>query len=85
MSATRAPEPDASWMAGAACRGLDPELFFTARGANDDHAAAKAICRGCPVVTACLGYALASNEKYGIWGGMDEPERRRTRRRGLVA
>lgn len=41
---------------------------------------AKEVCRGCVVRQDCLEYALAHGEKFGIWGGMSERERRRVRR-----
>ena len=72
-----------AWHRLANCRGVDPELFFPARGAST--AEAKEVCRGCVVRIACLDYAVAANEKQGIWGGMSERERRRVRRaRALV-
>ncbi|MGX5653675.1 WhiB family transcriptional regulator [Geodermatophilus nigrescens] len=45
---------------------------------------AKEGCGGCPVRSECLEYALTSNRKYGIWGGLSERERRRLQRRGKV-
>jgi WhiB family transcriptional regulator, redox-sensing transcriptional regulator len=62
----------------ANCTGVDPELFFPLRG--ESTAPAKAACRGCVVREECLEYALANGEKFGIWGGMSERERRRLRR-----
>jgi WhiB family redox-sensing transcriptional regulator len=38
-------------------------------------AAAKAICRQCPAITACLDHALRVREPYGVWGGPSEDER----------
>lgn len=63
------------WFAAAACRGTDPNLFFAERR-GESLPDAKAVCRGCEVRAECLDYALVSNEKYGIWGGLDERERR---------
>jgi WhiB family redox-sensing transcriptional regulator len=68
-----------SWLDDAACRGMDAELFFPGRG--EPSAAAKAVCRPCPVRFDCLSYALNNGEKHGIWGGLSERERRRLRRR----
>lgn len=68
----------ASWQDAGACLGADPSLFFPERGAST--AAAKGICRGCVVRVECLEYALANGEKFGIWGGLSERERRRIRR-----
>lgn len=62
----------------ANCRGVDPELFFPERGASVREA--KQVCRGCVVREDCLDFALTNGEKFGIWGGMSERERRRMRR-----
>lgn len=70
------------WMTGAACRapGIDPGVFFPGRG--EDYARAKAICATCPVRAQCLAYAMAPpREKFGVWGGLSERERRRLARR----
>jgi WhiB family redox-sensing transcriptional regulator len=67
------------WKEQAACRGLDTNVFFSDDEA--DKAAAKATCAECPVRAACLEFALASRQHDGIWGGLDELERRRLRRR----
>ena len=67
------------WRDSAACRDTDPDLFFPERGASTREA--KEVCRGCVVREDCLEYALANGEKFGIWGGMSERERRRIRRR----
>lgn len=66
------------WTREAACAGVDPDLFFPERGASTREA--KSVCRGCEVRIDCLEYALAHGEKFGIWGGMSERERRRVRR-----
>ena len=67
-----------SWQAQANCMGVDPDLFFPERGGSTREA--KEVCRGCVVREDCLEYALANGEKFGIWGGMSERERRRVRR-----
>ncbi len=67
------------WAAYAACRGVDPDIFFPAEG--DDGAAAVKICQGCPVQAACLEWALDSRVRYGVWGGTTEGDRRRLSRR----
>jgi WhiB family transcriptional regulator, redox-sensing transcriptional regulator len=64
-----------SWRDQAACRGLDPEIFYPV--SDDEADAAKAVCAACPVRGACLEYALANRERDGIWGGATERERRR--------
>ena len=58
--------------------GVDPDLFFPERGASTREA--KEVCRGCVVRLDCLEYALVNGEKFGIWGGLSERERRRLRR-----
>lgn len=68
------------WQYEGACRSAEPATFFhpegergAARRRRAD--AAKAICAGCPVLTACRAHALAVREPYGIWGGLTEEER----------
>jgi hypothetical protein len=71
------------WRSRAACRDVDPELFFpTAESGPARHAqvrAAKAVCARCPVRAQCLTEALA-RIPYGIAGGLTEHERRTLRR-----
>jgi WhiB family redox-sensing transcriptional regulator len=74
---------DLSWQDGANCKGANADLFFPERGASTR--AAKAICRECGVRAACLEFAITTGEKFGIWGGMSERERRRVRRERQVA
>lgn len=66
------------WQERANCLGVDPDLFFPERGASTREA--KGVCRGCEVRVECLEYALDHGEKFGIWGGLSERERRRVRR-----
>jgi len=76
------------WREEAACRGIDPELFFPDDGIRSARAQvkmAKLICRGCPVSATCLSWALASGQEAGIWGGLTEGERRRLHRRGFLS
>lgn len=72
-----------SWQNKANCMGVDPELFFPERGASTREA--KEVCRGCVVRDECLEYALANGEKFGIWGGLSERERRKVRRSRALA
>jgi WhiB family transcriptional regulator, redox-sensing transcriptional regulator len=72
-----------SWQNRANCLGVDPELFFPERGASTREA--KEVCRGCEVRGDCLEYALANGEKFGIWGGLSERERRKVRRSRALA
>ena len=67
-----------AWQDLANCRGADPDLFFPERGASTR--TAKSICRECSVQADCLEFAIVSSEKFGIWGGMSERERRKIRR-----
>jgi len=55
-----------------------PEAFFPEKGGSTREA--KRICSGCEVRAECLEYALANDERFGIWGGLSERERRRVRR-----
>jgi WhiB family redox-sensing transcriptional regulator len=71
------------WRTRSACRGADPDLFFpisATAAAAPQVARAKAICAGCPVRPACLGFAMANRDLSGIWGGTTDEERRKTRR-----
>ena len=69
-----------SWVEGAACAQTDPEIFFPDKGKAS--AAAKLICRGCPVIEACLEYALNSPIRVeGVWGGTTFRERQELRRK----
>ena len=78
MSKTAFDVEDRSGQDSANCLGVDPDLFFPERGASTREA--KEVCRGCVVQKDCLEYALANGEKFGIWGGLSERERRRIRR-----
>lgn len=66
------------WMVDARCLDADPEAFFPEKGGSTREA--KRICADCPVTEACLEYALENDERFGIWGGLSERERRRVRR-----
>ncbi len=72
-----------AWQDYANCRGADADLFFPERGASTRKA--KAICAECEVRTQCLDYAIDIGEKFGIWGGMSERERRKVRRERQIA
>lgn len=67
------------WMAQAACRDIDPAVFFPNDGLGVQ--AAQHICATCPVVAECLEYALDNRIDHGVWGGCSERERRRILRR----
>ena len=73
-------EPDEhDWQERALCAQTDPEAFFPEKGGSTREA--KRICSGCEVRAECLEYALAHDERFGIWGGLSERERRRLKRR----
>ena len=75
-------EADAqSWQEQALCAETDPEAFFPEKGGSTREA--KKICTGCEVKAQCLEFALANDERFGIWGGLSERERRRLRRRAV--
>ena len=67
-----------SWQERSLCAQTDPEAFFPEKGGSTREA--KKICTGCEVRSECLEYALANDERFGIWGGMSERERRRLKR-----
>ena len=77
MPADRKRQSRNQWQDRALCAGW-PEPFFPADGNDFD---AKQICSSCEVRTECLDYALARNERFGIWGGLSERERRNLKRR----
>jgi WhiB family redox-sensing transcriptional regulator len=71
------------WRHRAACRDEDPELFFpigTTGPALHQVDQAKAVCRRCDAVEECLSWALSSDQDAGVWGGLDEDERRALKR-----
>jgi WhiB family redox-sensing transcriptional regulator len=70
-----------SWQEQALCAETDPEAFFPEKGGSTREA--KKICTGCEVKAQCLEYALSNDERFGIWGGLSERERRRLRRRAV--
>ena len=72
---------DPLWQENALCAQTDPEAFFPEKGGSTREA--KRICLGCEVKDACLEYALANDERFGIWGGLSERERRRLKR-GII-
>lgn len=66
-----------AWMDDAACKGLNPNLFFPERGASA--AEAKRVCASCPVAADCLAFAYRERIGHGVWGGLPEQSRRRNR------
>lgn len=67
-----------AWQQHALCAQTDPEAFFPEKGGSTREA--KTVCQSCSVREECLEYALANDERFGIWGGLSERERRRLRR-----
>lgn len=73
-----------NWRQDAACRDEDPDLFFPIGSTGPallQVAEAKAACRRCPVVERCLEWAMEHGQDSGVWGGLDESERRALKRR----
>lgn len=67
------------WQERALCAQTDPEAFFPEKGGSTREA--KRVCTGCEVRAECLEYALANDERFGIWGGLSERERRKLKKR----
>ncbi|GAA1943468.1 hypothetical protein GCM10009717_07420 [Agromyces allii] len=70
-----------AWQSDALCAQTDPEAFFPEKGGSTRDA--KKICTGCEVRAQCLEYALGNDERFGIWGGLSERERRKLRKRAV--
>lgn len=69
------------WQERALCAQTDPEAFFPEKGGSTREA--KRVCASCEVRAECLSYALENDERFGIWGGLSERERRRLRVRAV--
>jgi WhiB family redox-sensing transcriptional regulator len=70
-----------SWQERALCAQTDPEAFFPEKGGSTREA--KKVCLACEVRGECLEYALANDERFGIWGGLSERERRKLKKRAV--
>ncbi|MEV4917448.1 WhiB family transcriptional regulator [Streptomyces tirandamycinicus] len=77
-STVPAPDGALSWQESALCAQVGPEFFFPAPGSSTREA--KELCGACEGRMACLEYALANDERFGVWGGLSEKERGRLRR-----
>ena len=66
------------WQESALCAETDPEAFFPEKGGSTREA--KKVCVSCEVRAECLEYALEHDERFGIWGGLSERERRRLKK-----
>ena len=76
------------WRHRAACRDVDPELFFPIGNTGPallQIEEAKQVCRRCPVIDACLKWALETGQDAGVWGGLSGDERRALKRRAARA
>jgi WhiB family transcriptional regulator, redox-sensing transcriptional regulator len=74
------------WQDEAACKDYDNVLFFGEEGESElekqaREARAKSVCQRCPVIEPCLEFAMETNQKYGIWGGLTDKERASLKRR----
>ena len=68
-------ELDMSWHVDALCAETDPEVFFPEKGQSTKPA--KGVCRRCTVRAECLDYALGTRQRFGVWAGLSERERRK--------
>ncbi len=71
-------DPDPAWKDRALCAETDPEAFFPEKGGSTREA--KRVCASCDVRGDCLDFALSNDERFGIWGGLSERERRRLKK-----
>jgi WhiB family redox-sensing transcriptional regulator len=71
-------DEELDWTERALCAETDPEAFFPEKGGSTREA--KKVCLSCDVQSECLEYALANDERFGIWGGLSERERRRLKK-----
>ena len=72
------PSPPDLWQDRAACFGIDPDVFFPdLRGRGR---AGARVLRRCRIREECLAWALKNGERYGVWGGLTEQQRRRVQR-----
>ena len=74
---------DGEWQTRALCAETDPEVFFPEKGGSTK--AAKQVCKACIVRDDCLEWALETGERFGIWGGLSERERRKLTKKQALA
>lgn len=72
---------ETDWHERALCAQTDPESFFPEKGGSTREA--KKVCLSCGVRSECLEYALGHDERFGIWGGLSERERRKLKKRAV--
>jgi WhiB family redox-sensing transcriptional regulator len=70
-------EDPEDWMAYGRCAEVDPESFFPEKGGSSLEP--KRVCMGCDVRQKCLDWAIETDQKFGIWGGLSERQRRKLR------
>ncbi len=80
-SCSTASAEELGWQERALCAQTDPEAFFPEKGGSTREA--KRVCLTCDVRDECLEYALGHDERFGIWGGMSERERRKLKKRAV--
>ena len=76
------PDEDLAWQHKALCSQTDPEVFFPEKGGSTRDA--KQVCEQCEVRELCLKWAIEHDERFGIWGGLSERERRKYKREHRV-
>jgi WhiB family redox-sensing transcriptional regulator len=81
LNKPRPTPPDLSWHEDALCAQTDPEAFFPDKGGSTREA--KRVCMSCEVRVKCLDYALEHDERFGIWGGLSERERRSVKKHAV--
>ena len=81
LFATLDDDSTVGWQERALCAQTDPEAFFPEKGGSTREA--KKVCVSCEVRVECLDYALENDERFGIWGGLSERERRKLKRRAI--
>ena len=74
-------EEELSWQERSLCAHTDPEAYFPEKGGSTREA--QQVCDGCEVRSECLEYALENDERFGIWGGLSERERRKLKKRAV--
>jgi WhiB family redox-sensing transcriptional regulator len=62
------------WFVDALCAEIGGDEWYPEKGGTTR--AAKRICAKCPVREECLEWALQNQERFGVWGGKSERERR---------
>lgn len=72
------PSPPDAWQDKAACFGIEPDMFFPI--SEEEAGPALAFCGSCRIRETCLSWALKNGERYGVWGGTTEQQRRRLQR-----